>query len=704
MSNHKFWLSALVLFGIFTAGFSQVSNDECAYATYIPNINSYCSGDGAFTNKGATSDPTQTNNCVSLGFKNGVWFSFTATKPGVLIKVFGDNTINSIRNPKILVYNDCNSLNSCSPGKISNFDEIIVTQLTIGHIYYIMVESPEGSEGDFKLCIEGFIPVPFPESDCKTAVVLCDKNPFVVQSLSGIGNDKNEIESGNCISNESQSVWYKWTCDSAGTLTFTLTPNDFTSKVIESVDLDFALYELPNGIDDCSNKKLLRCMASGANLVNNQPAPISQWSACNGPTGLMIGDQDIMESQGCQTGNNNFVSAINMEVGKSYVLIVNNFDHDGKGFSIEFGGSGTFLGPEPDFEINANNAFECDKSVTVINTSQSQTDPISSYAWNFGDRATPLSSTGTGPFTVSYASFGDKLAALTVTSTRGCTVTKILEFYVNPCCKDTSTLDVAAQSFDVICFGEENGKLTARGISGAPEYRYSLDNGPYQPNPNFLNLTEGNYTIRVRDIKGCTDSILVSVGAPPPIVVNAGEDMEIELGDSITLFGDYFPKKTDDAFVWSPALGNPNTLTTTMRPVDNTTFTLMVTDTSGCTGEDMVEIRVVKNLNIYAPNVLKPGSSFNNGFFNVWGTKSVDSILLLEIYDRWGNLVFQGADGKLISTGNNSKVYYRNQYDNGWNGTFKGKDVVPGVYAWRALVLFLDGTEKNFAGDLTVLR
>lgn len=684
--------------------YGQVQNDDCAYATYLPNVNSYCSSDNEFTNFGATADPTQPHNCVSIGFQNGVWFSFTATKPGVLIKVFGDNNVQSIKNPKILLYDDCNSLNSCSPGRTSNFNEIIVTELTIGHVYYIMIESPVGSEGNFKLCIESFIPVPFPESDCKSAVVLCDKNPFVVQSLSGIGDDTNEIEQGNCISNESQSVWYKWTCDTAGTLTFTLTPNDFTNKLIEAVDLDFALYELPNGIDDCSNKKLLRCMASGANLANNTPAPISQWSGCNGPTGLMEGDPDIMEDPGCQAGNNNFVSAINMEVGKSYVLIVNNFDHDGKGFDIEFGGSGTFLGPEPDFEINANNAFECDKSVTVINTSISQTDPIDSYSWNFGDRATPLNGSGIGPFDITYASFGDKVAALTVTSTRGCTVTKIVEFYVNPCCKDTSTLDVTAQSFDVICFGEENGKVTAQGVRGAPEYRFSINDGPYQPNPNFLNLSEGNYSLKIRDIKGCIDSIDISVGAPPPIIVNAGLDMEIELGDSIMLFGDYYPKKTDDAFFWSPGLGDPNSLTTTMRPVNNTVFTLMVTDTAGCTGEDMVEIRVVKNLNIYTPNVLKPGSSLNNDFFNVWGTKSVDKVLLLEIYDRWGNLVFQGVEDNLISTGNSSKIYHRNQYDNGWNGTFKGKDVVPGVYAWRALVLFLDGTEKNFSGDLTVLR
>jgi hypothetical protein len=70
-------------------------------------------------------------------------------------------------------------------------------------------------------------------------------------------------------------------------------------------------------------------------------------------------------------------------------------------------------------------------------------------------------------------------------------------------------------------------------------------------------------------------------------------------------------------------------------------------------------------------------------------------IELLEIYDRWGNLVYQGKDGF---------SFERNNQLSGWDGEFKGRQVVPGVYAWRVLALWLDGSRTNHAGDVTVLR
>ena len=53
---------------------------------------------------------------------------------------------------------------------------------------------------------------------------------------------------------------------------------------------------------------------------------------------------------------------ISMETGKSYLLVINNYTRSGLGFEIEFGGEGTFLGPEVDFEVEAQNKFECDKT------------------------------------------------------------------------------------------------------------------------------------------------------------------------------------------------------------------------------------------------------------------------------------------------------------------------------------------------------
>ena len=40
-------------------------------------------------------------------------------------------------------------------------------------------------------------------------------------------------------------------------------------------------------------------------------------------------------------------------------------------------------------------------------------------------------------------------------------------------------------------------------VSGLGDYEYALDDGPYTANNFFLNLPEGDYYLKVRDINGC---------------------------------------------------------------------------------------------------------------------------------------------------------------------------------------------------------
>lgn len=687
---------------------AQLSNDECRFARAIPNANNYCSEDGAFTNVGATPDPENinaTNSCISLKWENGVWFSFVPRQPAVLIRVFGFGSGGTMRSPKILLYERCNQFLKCSPGKDLGVDELVVDNLNIGQTYFIMVESSIGGEGTFRLCIDDFIPVPSPESDCRDGVVLCDKSSFVVNSLTGVGTVRNEIEPGNCIGEEFASSWYKWTCDQPGTLTFTLTPNNFQSRNQITDDLDFALYELPNGLDDCNNKRLLRCMGSGANTDGfGNVLPLSQWIDCNGPTGLRAGETDIREDPGCANRDNNFLAPLVMEAGKSYVLIVNNFSRSGLGFGIEFGGTGTFLGPKPDFEVRAQQNFECDKTIDFINKSTSETDPIVSYQWNFGDRSVPNRQTGVGPFSVLYESFGDKITALTVQSSRGCSVTKILEFYVEPCCKDTTTLSVEALVQDLLCFNIPEGSITSIGRAGSPEYQFSIDGINFQPNPNFSRLSAGDYSLIISDIKGCQDTTDLTILQPPPIILDAGPDQVIDFGDGTTLNGTYVSSNGVKSIRWIDENGNivGDSVSVNVMPVNTTTYTILIEDENGCIEEDMLTVRVEKVYKFFTPNVVSPNGDSRNQFFNVFGNNTIKFVEILEIFDRWGNKVYEGYDSRLDNPPGETFIF--STYNTGWDATFKGKDVESGVYAWRAQVRYIDEEVKQFSGSLTVLR
>jgi large repetitive protein len=64
----------------------------------------------------------------------------------------------------------------------------------------------------------------------------------------------------------------------------------------------------------------------------------------------------------------------------------------------------------------------------------------------------------------------------------------------------------------------------------------------------------------------------------------------------------------------------------------------------------------------------------------------------LRVYDRWGELVFDGADMTV------------NDATQGWDGTFRGKNVSSGIFAWYAEIEFIDGFVLVLKGDITLLR
>src|SRR5699024_12211064 len=61
--------------------------------------------------------------------------------------------------------------------------------------------------------------------------------------------------------------------------------------------------------------------------------------ACTGATGLREGETHTSEERGCQPGNTNFLAPLEMEKGKAYALMVNNYSQSGHGFRLTWGRS-----------------------------------------------------------------------------------------------------------------------------------------------------------------------------------------------------------------------------------------------------------------------------------------------------------------------------------------------------------------------------
>lgn len=676
------------------------SNDECETAIALGDVTNWCSPVGAYSNESASPSGFGPATCFA-GTENDVWFNFTAEATDITIIIRGATNTSpggTLSNPAAALYagNCGGTINQLEcQVDLANNDIVELYQggLIVGQNYYIRVQGIGGNVGTFQICANNYFPPAEPTSDCPTSSVLCDKSPFVVQSVTGAGNDITELNDATCFEGgtptnfESNSTWFVWIAANNGPLTFTLTP------LSPPDDLDFVVYELPSGVDNngiatCGDKIVRRCMASG---------DFSFPSPCMGPTGLAFGESDNSEPAGCNNPNqSNFLAPLDMVAGTAYALAINNFTSSNNGFSIEFGGDGEFLGPEVDFDISPELNNQCDiDQITVTDMSQFLLGNITSWSWSFGVGASPQTSTQQNPPDIMYSSFGLKTIVLTITTNLGCIVTERKDIFIEPCCDPMNDLEFDNISLlEPSCFGFEDGAITVGGSGGNTFYQYSNDGEFFQNNFVYNMLGSGNYQFWIQDRKGCVDSITLFLDQPPEFVVDAGPDITIDLGFSVRLDGTITPPDPNIQFWWDDSLSLDcvNCLDPFALPPGTTTYTLSAGDPNGCEEFDEVTIHVVLNRPIFAPNAFSPNDDGLNDLFNLFAGPAAVITKELHVYNRWGALIYKGENLPL----NNSAV--------GWDGTFKSQAMNPDVFTWMAIVEFVDGAEVVFEGDITLIK
>ncbi len=672
---------------------AQSDNVDCASAFTIPDPIEWCSGNTEFDNTNAGPSEFAADQCLS-GTDNDLWFTFIAFAKAVNIVVNGDLG-GSINNPAVALYTgDCNGQINLLRCEVSSGQDIVNLfrgGLTLGETYFIRIAAPPSGAGSFQICLNGFNPPVEPGQDAETASNLCDKSSFIVQVLSGGGNDPDEA-SGTCLDigfgdTESQSTWFTWIAANDGQLTFSINPLNGPD------DLDWVLYELPNGIDDFTGKINIRCMAS----------------SCIGPTGLDLTSTDFNEQPGCAPGDDNFLRFLDQEEGKAYGLLINNFTDTGVGFEMEFGGDAEFEGPLPEFEIDlavgvdTTNGLTCDKLFQVTDLSIDGLNSIVAYEWNFGEGAVPQTATGQGPHSVNYETFGEKYVVLTVTSEQGCIVTAVDQVFAAPCCEDVDAISIELDRVQASgCEGETNGSISVSGAGGFPVYLFSFEGGELSSLSTFEGLAPGDYEIAIEDRKGCVTTRMVTVGVAAPISVDAGNDTSVEfLGDPIQLDAS-FMAEGDVTLSWTPSEsvlcpdGTTNCLDPIVTPPGTTTYTISLLDENGCVTTDMVTVEVLRLRPVFTPNVFSPNQDGFNDFFYIFGSPlSVLAIQEFVVFDRWGNKVYTASN------------LQPNDMTTGWDGNFNGNPADQGVYTWFARVLYLDteGEEGEIVtGDVTLVR
>lgn len=271
-------------------------------------------------------------------------------------------------------------------------------------------------------------------------------------------------------------------------------------------------------------------------------------------------------------------------------------------------------------------------------------------------------------------------------------------------CTTSSTVTVAYSSeatylFDVESSGcgDQPGSLTLVDAQGgsAPHTMTIQGVGGSFGLGESVTLPSGVYTVQVRDADDClyeTQVVILSggnliltapvevtvVGGGPALVVLGGNFTVVDL-ESITWSPTTGVSPTSDPLRWEISTSTPQTYTVTVRTLD------------GCEASAQILAEVTNIVRLYIPNAFSPVNvdGINDLFYPQTGG-GIALIRSMRIYDRWGNHLFERMD------------FPPDDANWGWDGTYKGKYLDPGVYVWVLEVVLPSGEVRIYKGDVTL--
>ncbi|MAT55989.1 MAG: hypothetical protein CMN32_16060 [Saprospirales bacterium] len=242
------------------------------------------------------------------------------------------------------------------------------------------------------------------------------------------------------------------------------------------------------------------------------------------------------------------------------------------------------------------------------------------------------------------------------------------------------------------CFSQGYGSISIENVTGGvPPYQYSLDLDSYTDLAIFEGLPQGSYQPSVMDANGCVASQNASIGAYQQLFVYLGADVSIPFGDSVLLAPVISPLPAVEEVVWE-GVDRPGCFEVVVAPQQSSSFVVTIFDSLGCSATDTIWVEVEKNFDVFVPNAFSPNHDGVNDLFMIYSGPQVVKVRQLQVFDRWGEPVFT-----YFNFPPNDPTY-------GWNGTYRGKELDPAVFAWFAIVEFADGSTKVVKGDVVLMR
>ncbi|CAG5083344.1 T9SS type B sorting domain-containing protein [Parvicella tangerina] len=330
------------------------------------------------------------------------------------------------------------------------------------------------------------------------------------------------------------------------------------------------------------------------------------------------------------------------------------------------------------------NSCQSTSSVTVINADGPILSSISTSdetCFGANDGSLTVLATGTPPITYSFNG-GAYQSSGTYTGSTGNIDIDIQDG--NGCILSTSgtinaatAISLIADSQNATC-GMNNGSAVVTASGGTGVYSYLWNDDLAQTNNVATNLTAGAYQVVVTDGNGCEDSTSVVISSNSTMTVNVDVTHESCPGEedgiiATEVTGGQAP------YVYNWSNGDSTAVIENLAVGD---YTLTVSDDDDCIVTLIIPIENEGGDCIHIPTAISPNGDGANETWVIGGLEDHPNATV-EIYNRWGSLLFSSND-----------------YQNDWDGTYNGENVSAGVYYY---VIKLD-EETTYTGSITVIR
>lgn len=272
---------------------------------------------------------------------------------------------------------------------------------------------------------------------------------------------------------------------------------------------------------------------------------------------------------------------------------------------------------------------------------------------------------GVGVHTISYGISG----VCGDTSTTSVTVVGVADATIspeNPMCDNEPALTLQAV--------DPGGIWSGNGIT-------NTSSGVFDPATAGDGLHEIVYTIS--GVCGDSDTIQMLIYETPVVNVFSTDESCIGFNDGVA-WTEISGGTPPYAISWTNSATSD-----TIQPLSPGSYSVIVSDMNGCGWTRQVDVDPSGDLcyipHVWVPNIFSPNADGENDILFVRGEGV--TYLSFVIYDRWGEKIFETT-----------------ALDQGWDGTFKGEELDPAVFAYYLNATFVDGSQSVVSGNITLVR